>query len=233
MKNSSAIARRCRHLAQRRVFLFSVLALAVSGSQAAELRGFVSEGAAGVLQYQPCTGDRMSQQLYPIEDRTANESMREGVDAVRRIMLHRYRPLYVEFRGERTKTGAIAHQFQRAVGFVESCKTLPRDIAGDVRLLAVGQAPAWRLVVSDTTGTLETPEKTSVKLPAAAFKAPGTEQAKANTARVFETRAENGAAFKVEVNPLMCTDGRSETAYGARVTIVSGTRRLEGCAARF
>jgi len=198
------------------------------------LRGFVSEGGVGVLQYQPCVGGVISQQLFPIEDRTPNSSLREGIGAVRHIMLHRYRPLYVEMRGDRGKTNTTVYQFQRAVGTVESCKTLPRDIASNVRLLASGEGPAWRLVVTDATAVLELPDKVSVKLPAAAFKAAGTDQtAKEITARTYEARTSDGIPIRVEVNPQMCTDGRSETAYGARVVVRFEKRTLQGCAARF
>ena len=186
------------------------------------------------MQYQPCVGGVISQQLFPIEDRTPNSSLREGIGAVRHIMLHRYRPLYVEMRGDRGKTNTTVYQFQRAVGTVESCKTLPRDIASNVRLLASGEGPAWRLVVTDATAVLELPDKVSVKLPAAAFKAAGTDQtAKETTARTYEARTSDGIPIRVEVNPQMCTDGRSETAYGARVVVRFEKRTLQGCAARF
>jgi uncharacterized membrane protein len=198
------------------------------------LRGFVSEGGVGVLQYQPCAGGVISQQLFPIEDRTPNSSLREGVGAVRHVMLHRYRPLYVEMRGDRGKTNTTVYQFQRAVGTVESCKTLPRDIASNVRLLASGEGPAWRLVVTDAAAVLELPDKVSVKLPVAAFKAAGTNQtAKETIARTYEARTSDGSAIRVEVNPQMCTDGRSETAYGARVVVRFEKRTFQGCAARF
>ena len=135
----------------RRAFLFCALALTATAGVAAELRGFVSEGGAGVLQFQFCNGSVLGRELFPIEDKTPNGSLRQGVGAVRKIMLHRYRPLYVEVRGERGKTNATVYQFQRALGTVESCKAFPRDIQSNVRLLATGEAPTWRLVVTDTT----------------------------------------------------------------------------------
>ncbi len=218
----------------RRAFAFCALALATTASFAADLRGFVSEGGAGVLQYQPCNGVVISQQLFPIDDKTPNGSLRLGVGAVRQIMLHRYRPLYVEMRGERGKTNATAYQFQRAVGTIESCKTLPRDIASNVRLLAMGETPSWRLLVTDATAVLELPDKVSVKLLAAAFKAASTDQAaKEKIPRTYEVRSLEGIPIRVEVHPQMCSDGRSETAYGARVTVRMEKRTLQGCAARF
>ena len=234
MIDITATSRAGRRKAARRAFAFSALALVTTSTVAADLRGFVSEGGAGVLQYQPCNGPVLSQQLFPIDDKTPNGSLRAGVGAVRQIMLHRYRPLYVEMRGERGKTNVIAYQFQRAVGTVESCKTLPRDIPSNVRLLAAGDGPSWRLIVTDTTAVLEMPDKVSMKLPVAAFKSSGTDQAsKEKIARAYEARSPNGGAVRVEVNPQMCSDGRSETAYGARVTVRVENRALQGCATRF
>ena len=81
---------------------------------------------------------------------------------------------------------------------------------------------------------LELPDKVSVKLPATAFKAAGTDQtAKETIARTYEARTSDGIPIRVEVNPQMCTDGRSETAYGARVAVRFEKRVLQGCAARF
>ena len=99
------------------------------------------KAAAGVLQFQFCNGPVLGRELFPIEDKTPNGSLRQGVGAVRQIMLRRYQPLYVEARGERGKTNATVYQFQRALGTVESCKALPRDIQSNVRLLATGQTP--------------------------------------------------------------------------------------------
>jgi len=187
-----------------------------------------------VLQYQPCAGAVMSQQLFPIDDKTPNSALRDGVGAVRQIMLNRYRPLYVEMRGDRGKTNSTAYQFQRAVGTVESCKSLPRDIASNVRLLAIGEGQSWRLVVTDAAAVLELPEKVTMKLSVASFKTAGTDQsAKETLLRAYEVRSTEGVPIRVEVNPQMCTDGKSETAYGARVVVRIDKRILQGCAARF
>jgi uncharacterized membrane protein len=218
----------------RRAFLFCAFTLTATAGAAADLRGFVSEGAAGVLQFQFCNGPVLGRELFPIEDKTPSGALRQGVGAVRQIMLRRYQPLYVEARGERGKTNATAYQFQRALGTVESCKALPRDIPSNVRLLATGQAPGWRLVVTDATALLELPDKVSVKLPAAAFKTAATDQtAKETLPRTYDVQSSDGTPVRVEVNPQMCTDGRSETAYGARVTLRLDKRVLQGCAARF
>ncbi|MEP6608171.1 MAG: hypothetical protein ABJA83_05780 [Burkholderiaceae bacterium] len=217
-----------------RAFILGALILSAAASSAADLRGFVSEGGAGVLQYQPCNGVTMSQQLFPINDRTPNGSLRDGIGAVRQIMLHRYRPLYVEMRGERAKTDTTVYQFQRVLGTVESCKTLPRDIASNVRVLAFGEGPTWRLLVSDSAAVLELPDKVSVKLPVAAFKSSSKAQpGKETLLRTYEVRSTDGIPIRIEINPLMCTDGKSETAYGARVGVRFEKRVLQGCAARF
>lgn len=175
----------------------------------------------------------MSQQLFPIDDKTPNGALRAGVGAVRQIMLHRYRPLYVEMRGERVQTSTTVYQFQRAVGTVDSCKTLPRDIALNVRLLAMGDGPTWRLAITDASAVLELPDKVVMKLPAAAFKGAGADASRDTLTRVYDARSADGIPVRIEVNPQMCTDGRSETAYGARVVVRFEKRVLQGCAARF
>ena len=216
------------------LFFSARFTLTATAGVAADLRGFVSEGAAGVLQFQFCNGPVLGRELFPIEDKTPNGALRQGVGAVRQIMLRRYQPLYVEARGERGKTNATVYQFQRALGTVESCKALPRDIQSNVRLLASGQTPNWRLVVSDAAAMLELPDKVSMKLPAAAFKSAGTDQtAKETVPRAYDVQSGDGTPIHVEVNPQMCTDGRSETAYGARITVRLEKRTMQGCAARF
>jgi uncharacterized membrane protein len=226
--------RRYRRKAARRAFTFCALAFVCTVSAAGDLRGFISEGGAGVLQYQPCNGAVMSQQLFPIDDKTPNGSLRSGVGAVRQIMLHRYRPLYVEMRGERGKTNVTAYQFQRAMGTVESCKSLPRDIPSNVRLLASGEGPFWRLVVTDATAVLELPDKVSITLRPSVFMGAGSDKgAREALVRTYEAQTTDDIPNRIEVNPQMCTDGKSETAYGARVSVRSGKSVLQGCAARF
>jgi uncharacterized membrane protein len=43
----------------------------------------------------------------------------------------------------------------------------------------------------------------------------------------------DGGTVRVELTAEMCSDGRSETAYGAKVMLRYGSRTYEGCAARF
>ena len=149
-------------------------------------------------------------------------------------MLRRYQPLYVEARGERGKTNATVYQFQRALGTVDSCKAFPRDIRPMSACLQAARRPTWRLVVTDANALLELPDKVSLKLPPAAFKTAGTDQtAKESLPRTYDVQSANGMPIRVEVTPQMCTDGRSETAYGARVTLRAEKHVLQGCAARF
>ena len=56
--------------------------------------------------------------------------------------------------------------------------------------------------------------------------------ARTNTVRVM-ARPLDGGTVRVELTAEMCSDGRSETAYGAKVVLRYGSRTYEGCAARF
>lgn len=192
---------------------------------------FVSEGAAGVLQLQRCNGPNLSQQLITINDQTPDSALRAGVAAVRQIMRNRYRPLYVEFHGTVNAKGATANQFQRAIGFVESCKTMPGDIASNVRLHAIGQDPPWRLIATDAGARLELSGKEAARFSGAPFKSPASNEQ--NVRRYEAKSAGDGGLIRVELTEQMCSDGRSETAYGARAVVRFGNRTLEGCAARF
>ena len=115
-------------------------------------------------------GAVMSQELFPIEDKTPNGSLRQGVGAVRQIMLHRYRPLYVESARRARQDECNGVSVSASGGYCRVVQDIPRDIASNVRLLASGDGPSWRLVVTDASAVLELPDKVSMKLPAAAFK---------------------------------------------------------------
>ena len=147
-------------------------------SHAAELRGFVSEGGAGVLQYQPCVGGAMSQQLFPIDDKTPNGSLRAGVGAVRQIMLHRYRPLV-----RRDAWRARQDQYDCDINFRERSAPSSRASLCHViyrrtyACLLPARGRSGASLVTDTAAVLDLPEKVSLKLPVAAFKAVGTTQA--------------------------------------------------------
>ena len=81
---------------------------------------------------------------------------------------------------------------------------------------------------------LELPDKIPLKLPTAAFKTAGTDRAaEERVPRMYEMQSADGTPIRVEVNPQMCSDGRSETAYGAHVNVRDEKRTFQGCAARF
>ena len=139
------------------------------------------------------------------------------------------RPLYVEMRGERSKTNTTC-SVQRALGTVEYAPSY-RVILQRHSMLASGEGPPGD-GRSDSAATLELPDKVSRKLPVSAFKAMD-QAAKEALSRIYETPLPDGIPLRVEVVPQMCTDGKSETAYGARVSVRSGKGILQGCAARF
>jgi uncharacterized membrane protein len=67
-------------------------------------------------------------------------------------------------------------------------------------------------------------------LPAAPFGSPAAD----GKMRVYDAwSSQDGGTVRIELTEEMCSDGRSETAYGARVTLRYGSRSFEGCAARF
>ena len=69
-----------------------------------------------------------------------------------------------------------------------------------------------------------------MRFPAAPFLAPP----KGAGTRVIDAWSSlDGGTVRVEITEQMCSDGRSETAYGATVMLRYGSRSYEGCAARF
>ncbi len=125
---------------------------------------------------------------------------------------------------------AKARQFQRALGTVTSCESAPTDIAPGTRLWANGDEPAWRFVLSASGGQFERHGHQPMHFPAAAFTAP----AKTPAGRVFDAWSpQDGGSIRLELTEQMCSDGRSESAFGARVTLRIGSITYEGCAARF
>jgi uncharacterized membrane protein len=145
-------------------------------------------------------------------------------------MLDSGRPLYLEFRGDVAGAVATARQFQRAIGHAESCAAAPKAVAAGTRLLASGEDPPWRFVATPTGAQLQMPGQKPVRFPGASFASPSTN----SKARTYDAWSpQDGGTVHVEVVEEMCSDGRSETAYGARVTLRYGSRSFEGCAARF
>ncbi len=205
-----------------------VLAGAALPAAAADLRGFASVGPFGVLLVQPCEGKRVSARALKVEDATPDSALSAGVDAVRKIMLDPGRPLYVEFRGEVAGLTVTARQFRRALGTVEDCGA--GAPAPGTRLLAGGDEPPWRLVATMAGAQLERPGLKPVRFPAAAFVLPH----KAGTVRVVDAwSAQDGGSIRLELIEQLCTDGRSESAYGAQATLRFGSQTFEGCAAQF
>jgi uncharacterized membrane protein len=207
-----------------------LVAVAPTAAAAADFRGFASAGPFGVLLFQECRGKQVSPSLLKIEDETPDAALSAGVAEVRAIMMDPARPLYVEFRGQMAGRDLKALQFHRAIGTVESCVDAPADIRGAPRLWAGGQEPTWQLVVSGREARLERPGEKPVRFPVAPFVAP----AKSATIRTIDAwSALDGGTVHVEITEQMCTDGRSETAYGTTVMLRYGSRTYEGCAARF
>jgi uncharacterized membrane protein len=197
---------------------------------AADYRGFASAGPLGVLLFQQCNGKAAAARLVKLEDDTPQAALTAGIDDVRKIMLNSGRPLYVEFDGGVVGANLRARRFLRAIGTVDSCATAPAERAAGTRLWAAGAEPPWQLVVTATGARFERPGEAPVRLPAAAFAA----AAKNGATQVFDAwSALDGGSIRLELTPQMCSDGRSETAYGAQAVLRYGNRTYEGCAARF
>lgn len=206
------------------------MTLASPAATAAELRGFASLGLNGLILFQPCDGRKLSPRTLKLEDATRDASLTAGIDDVRKIMLESGRPLYVEFRGDVAGLVATARQFQRALGTVANCDGAPADIAAGTRLAAAGEDPSWRFVLTPGGGHLERPGQKPVRFPAAAF----AELAKPSSSRVVDAWSpQDGGSIRLELTEELCSDGRSESAFGARATLRYGSTTYEGCAARF
>ncbi len=218
---------------KRRAILLALQALSgllFSGvSFAADFRGFASEGPAGLLVYQTCQGSQLSKELLRLSDKTPNSAISAGFTAVRDVMRDKERPMFVEFTGEQSGKLVTARRFQRAIGHVESCAALPKDLRG-ARLLASGTEPNWRFVVDSAGGRLEMDGRKPVRFPASAFAASG----KSGRERTFDAWSpQDGGTVRVEVTEELCRQDAAETAMGARVVLRYGSTAVEGCAARF
>lgn len=226
--SAASAPRGARRLAALALGALAALVSATAG--AADFRGFASAGPLGVILFQQCEGKALSQRTFKVEDHTPDGALMAGIDDVRAIMLNSSRPLYVEFRGDSKGILVTARQFQRAVGTAESCTDAPRDIAAGIRLLAGGADPGWNFVVTAQRAQLERPGEKPVRFPSAPFLAPP----KGDGTRVIDAWSSlDGGTVRVEITEEMCSDGRSETAYGARVMLRYGSRSYEGCATRF
>jgi uncharacterized membrane protein len=197
---------------------------------AADLRGFVNNGPEGLLFFHACNGAQLSSQMVPVVDKTPEEALTAGTVAVREIMLDSGRPLYVEFRGEVTGKAITARQFHRALGPVETCAAAPKDGAASARVLAVGENPPWRFAMTAAGAKFERIGQKSVRFPAV----PLVKASEDGNVRVLDAwSTQDGGTIRVEITEQMCSDGHSETAYGATAFVRLGSRTFEGCAARF
>lgn len=196
----------------------------------AELRGFALEAAAGVVLFAPCSGASAGQQSFRLDDKSPAAALSAGMAVVRQIMLDPGRPLYIEFEGELSKGIATATRFRRASGQIDSCKSASQERASGARLAASGEDPTWKFEAFATSARLEVLGSKPVRFPPAAFATPMRD----GKALVFDAwSAQDGGTIRIEVTEQMCSDGRSETAFGARASVRYGSRSFDGCAARF
>jgi uncharacterized membrane protein len=200
-------------------------------SDGSDMRGFVSEGIGDVLLFNACQGKTLSKKPMRLMDKTANEVMGAGLNEVRQMMFDSSRPIYAEFRGDAEGIVVTARQLHRVIGHIDSCPAAPTDVRAGTLLFASGEEPFWRFVLSGQDAQLVFEgQKKPVRFPAAAFKSP----VEAENVRTYDAwSVQDGGTIRVEIEERMCSDGRSETATGARVTLRYGSKSFEGCATRF
>jgi uncharacterized membrane protein len=219
------------HATMLKKLTIAATAAVTFNATAADLRGFVTEGPAGLLVFQTCEGAALSKTLLKLSDKTPDTALTAGVGEIRQVRQGGIeRPLYVEFSGDIKGASAIAQRFHRTIGHIESCATLLKDIAADTRLVAVGDQPGWRFVVTPSGGRFERPQSKSVRFPVAAFSQPAGD----DKTRIYDAwSAQDGGTVRVEVTEGLCKHEGAEAAYGAQVTLRYGSSTYEGCAARF
>lgn len=216
--------------AARFFFLSCLLIVCAAPSAAADLRGFVGEGPYDTLLFQPCEGTKASARAYRLDDMTPASALSAGFLSVRKIMHAPNRPVYIEFAGQAGGSTITAKRFQRALGTVIACSPAPRDMAPGSRIAAAGEQPAWRFSAASGGAQLDIAGAKPVRFPAAPFTRPIVEK----NARIYDAwSSQDGGSIRLEIIEELCSDGRSESAYGARVLIRYGSLSLEGCAARF
>ena len=221
---------RCDPIARAvRVAAIGLVAAGASGvAAAADFRGFVSDGPAGLLVFQPCQGSSLGRQIFKVSDKSPDTALTAGASAVRQVMQDASRPLYVEFAGEGSGNSLTVRRFHRAIGHVLSCASAPKDIPNGTALQASG-AEGWRFVATSNSAQLELAPGKVVRFPASAFV-----PTKSGRTQVFDAwSARDGGTIRVEVTEEVCLEERSETASGARVTLRYASTSVEGCAARF
>jgi hypothetical protein len=165
-----------------------------------------------------------------VSDKTPDTALTAALSAVREVMNDKERPVYAEFAGERASDRLVVRRFYRMVGHVESCASLPKDIAQSTRLLAVGSDPRWRFVLDGSGGKLELADRKPVRFPASSFAAPTRSDGK----RIFDAWSPaDGGTIRVEVTETLCRDDAAETATGAQMMLRYGSTSIEGCTVRF
>jgi uncharacterized membrane protein len=196
-----------------------------------DIKGFISEGIGDVLLFSPCHGKTQSKKQFRLLDKTNNEVLSAGVQEVRHLMLDRSQPMYAEFRGDTAGVVVTARQLHRLIGHIDSCPAAPTDIAAGTRLLASGEEPFWRFTLAADGGRLQMDGlKQPIRFPANEFKAPSV----VDKARIYDAWSPlDGGTVRIEIEERMCSDGRSEVATGARVTLRYVSKSFEGCATRF
>lgn len=221
----------CRpiHRAVRCAAIGLVAAGTTTAVAAAEFRGFVTDGPAGLLVFQPCHGTSLGRQTFKVSDRSPDRALTAGAAAVRQVMEDASRPLYVEFVGEASGNALTVHRFQRAIGHVLACASTPRDIVPGTTLQASGADTGWRFVATSAGAQLDLAPGKTVRFPAAAIKP--TRSGRTQVFDAWSTR--DGGTIRVEVTEEMCLEEQTETASGARVTLRYASTSVEGCAARF
>ncbi|MDH5207881.1 MAG: hypothetical protein OEW34_04535 [Burkholderiaceae bacterium] len=211
--------------------LAGVLAAGLAGgAAAADFRGFVTDGPAGLLVFQSCQGASLGPRASKLSDKSPDTALTAGVAAVRQVMENAGRPLYVEFAGDDAGSVVTVRRFRRAVGHILSCAGAPRDIPAGARLHASGVDPNWRFVATPEGGRLELADGKVVRFPASPFSA---RDGAGRTQRFDAWSAQDGGTVRIEVTEEMCIDERAETATGARVALRYSSTSVEGCAARF
>jgi hypothetical protein len=201
-----------------------------TAAAAADFRGFVTDGPAGLLLFQTCQGASLSKQLLRVSDKSPDTALTAGVTAVRQVMQDRERPLYVEFAGDGNGGGVTVRRFHRAIGHIASCERAPKDIAPGTRLRAAGELDSWTFVADAAGARLRLAGGKPVRFPAAAF-APSREWTRT---QVFDAWSPaDGGTVRIEVTEEVCLHEGSETASGGRVTLRYVTSSVDGCAMRF
>jgi hypothetical protein len=217
------------HRTVRRAGLGLLFAVATTAAAAAEFRGFVSDGPAGLLVFRACRGTVLAGQTFKVSDKSPATALTAGASAVRQVMEDPSRPLYVEFIGESDGKTVTVRRFQRAVGHILACAGMPKDVVPGTTFHASGADTPWRFVATTAGAQLELGPGRTVRFPPAAFVP--AESGRKQVLDAWSSR--DGGTIRVEVTEEVCLDEQTETASGARVALRYASTSVEGCAVRF